>query len=272
MTTVVQTRYRGTLVPGFAGMIADMASSEVGTRLCETAAGIGFGLAVSQGVGDKGVVIGGAAFLGISVRDVTLDGAPIDPLGDVRATVDTYPQNSNMGVLTRGHIWVEAQGNVVAGNALSFDGTTGKFTTGTSGASARGYIDFTSQPVDGNTIVINAKTITFKTSGASGLQSNIGPTLNDTITALAAVLNGSIDASISTQTYLADGARLWIAEDAAGVAGNAIAITAGTTPGATASGATLAGGSASSTAVTSGFWLTSAIGGQLAKVSLGIQR
>ena len=272
MTTVVQDRYRAGIVPAVLGMVADMAGSEVDTRQCETAAGIGFGVAVSQGTADNGAIVGGSAFIGISVRDVTLDGAPIDVNSATRATVDMYPQYANMGVLNRGHIWVEAQSNVVAGQALFYDTTSGKFAGSASGSAARGYIDFTQQPADGQNIVINAKTWTFKSSGATGLQSNIGATLADTITNLAAALNASADGGISTQTYLADGNRLWVAVDAVGVAGNAFTLTAGTTTGATASGATLAGGTAAATAVVGGYFISSGIAGQLVKVSLGVQR
>jgi hypothetical protein len=273
MTTVVQTRYRPQIQPALVGMIADEAGSEVGTRQCETAAGIAFGLAVSQGTNDKGAVIGGSAFIGISVRDVTLDGSPIDPLGDrVAGTLDIYPQYSNMGVISRGHIWVEAEANVRGGDAAFYDTTSGKFSNSASGAAARGYIDFSIQPADAMTVVINGKTWTFKSSGAGAAQTNIGPTITDSVTALAASLNASADGLITPGSYLADGNRLWVAWDAVGVAGNAIAITSGTTTGATASAATLAGGTAAATAVSGAFWLSSAVAGQLAKVSLGIQR
>ena len=68
MTTVVQQFYRPTILPGLAGMIADMTKSDVQTRLCETVGGIGFGLAVSYGSqSDEGAVLGGAT----KVNDVT---------------------------------------------------------------------------------------------------------------------------------------------------------------------------------------------------------
>jgi hypothetical protein len=143
-------------------MVADEAGWEVDTRQCETAAGIGFGVGVSQGTGDNGAIVGGSAFVGITVRDITQDGAPLDVNSATRAPVDTYPQYANMGVLNRGHIWVEAQSNVTAGTALFYDTTSGKFAGSASGSAARGYIDFTQIPAADQTIVINAKTWTFR--------------------------------------------------------------------------------------------------------------
>ena len=286
MTTVVQTTYKPQIAAAVAGMIAEMSGSEVDTRICETPAGIGFGLAVSQGVGDQGCVLGGSAFYGITLRDVTLDRLPIDPLAPAGTLlpVDTYAQYQNMAVLTRGTVWVLSAGGVIApGSALFYDTTLGKFTNSASGSAAVGSVAFTTQPVDGQTISINGSTWTFKASGATGLQSNIGPTLGDTIANLANALNASADVNTVLLSYRAyppspggagqgSGANtLMMAVKLVGVAGNAYTLSTNV-PGATASGATLSGGTAAATAVTGGFWKTSAIGGQLAKVSLGIQR
>ena len=49
MSVVLQTRYAPGIAPGVEGMIADTTPSTVGTRICETAAGIPFGKAVSAG-------------------------------------------------------------------------------------------------------------------------------------------------------------------------------------------------------------------------------
>jgi len=61
---------------GLVGMIADEVEHSVTTRLCETTAGIGFGLAVSQGTGVKGCILGGSAFIGVTVRDIALSLSP----------------------------------------------------------------------------------------------------------------------------------------------------------------------------------------------------
>jgi hypothetical protein len=113
-----QTSYSERIPEALPGLIKG-SDYDTRTGICETAAGIGFGLAVSKGVGDQGAVIGGASefFLGISVRDVTL----VHPA----ATVDKYIEDENMGILSRGTIWVTTGGAVSAGNAVHFNATTG---------------------------------------------------------------------------------------------------------------------------------------------------
>jgi hypothetical protein len=89
------------------------------TGIVETAAGIAAGLAVSQGVADKGVVIGGLLvdFLGVSVRDITLG-----------AETDVYPQYKNLGYISRGQIWVVASVAVAADDPVHYVQATGAFT------------------------------------------------------------------------------------------------------------------------------------------------
>jgi hypothetical protein len=124
---VVQSTYDERMPEAYAGMIANMTNWDADTRICETAAGIGFGLAVGRGTGDKGAILGGAAaadFLGITIRDVTL----------VNATADKYAQYQNMAVLTEGDIWVTAGGDVTDGADVTFASTTGVLSSaGTSG-------------------------------------------------------------------------------------------------------------------------------------------
>src|SRR4051812_27977685 len=93
----VQTTYSETIRRALAGTIYGT-DFETLTGICETAAGIGFGLPVGQGVADKGVVLAGASniFIGVTVRDVTL----IHALADL----DKYVENENVGILRRGHI------------------------------------------------------------------------------------------------------------------------------------------------------------------------
>ncbi|WP_225768516.1 hypothetical protein [Inquilinus sp. Marseille-Q2685] len=115
---VVQTSYSETMRPATAGMIANLTNADADSRIVETAAGIGFGLAVGQGAAAKGAVLGAAAaagFVGISIRDVVLD--PADN--------DTYRQGAGIAVLTEGDIWVVTGGAVTAGDAVVFEAATG---------------------------------------------------------------------------------------------------------------------------------------------------
>lgn len=119
--TPVQTTYPTVMPVGVAGMPATMTTWDADTRICETVAGIGFGLAVSQGSGTKGVIIGGttAGFQGVSYRDITLIAAC--------GFLDLYPQYANMGVMVRGDIWVAVEAAVTIASAVIFNAATGQF-------------------------------------------------------------------------------------------------------------------------------------------------
>lgn len=141
----IQTTYQDRMDAFRAGMIQG-SDYDTKTGVVETEAGIGFGLAVGQGAEDNGVVLGGAlgGFRGVSVRDVTQE------VNRSTGVADTYPQYANMSYLTRGLIAVVPLVNVVAGDPVHYNTTTGRFTnTGGSGqvlgarwatsASAGGY-------------------------------------------------------------------------------------------------------------------------------------
>jgi hypothetical protein len=107
--------------PGLEGQIASMLDDDdVETRLCETAAGIAFGRAVSEGTNARGAVLGGATkFIGITAIDTTL----IIKSGQ---TVDLYQQRDSMAVLNEGDIWVRPVAAVTHGLAATYDSTTGQ--------------------------------------------------------------------------------------------------------------------------------------------------
>lgn len=113
---VVQSTYSENISRALPGMPAD-ADYSADTRIVETEAGIGFGVAVSQGTNDNGALIGAAAaadFVGVSIRDKTVpDGT------------DSYADGANIGVMTRGDIWITTGGDVVAGDDVTFVATTG---------------------------------------------------------------------------------------------------------------------------------------------------
>lgn len=124
----VQATYGERIPQAVAGQVANMTTFDADTRIVETPAGIGFGVAVSQGTADKQVLLGGASaavFVGISMRDVTLD----DP-----TNTDEYQEGENAAILTRGDIWVTTGGAVSAGDEVVFDGTTGVLSSAAPGA------------------------------------------------------------------------------------------------------------------------------------------
>jgi hypothetical protein len=109
---------------------------------------------------------------------------------------------------------------------------------------ASGDIVFSGQPAVDSTVTINGTAFTFKASGATGNQSNIGATLSDTLDNLVTVLNGSVVSGVAQATYSKTGTTtLHVAYDTAGLAGNAFTLAAAAGSNGTVSGDTLTGGS-----------------------------
>ena len=106
---------------------------------------------------------------------------------------------------------------------------------------AKGHITFTANPSANETITLNGTVWTFKASGASGPQTNIGGSLSATLATLATNLNASADTQVVKCTYVASSDTLWIVFKTLGTSGNAFTLAASV---ATVSAATLAGGAA----------------------------
>lgn len=116
MVNNVQPSYQSRLDPARAGLMTDC-NFQTKTGIVETEAGIGFGLAVSQGVNEQGVVLGGASkFLGVTVRDITQG-----------AEEDKYPKGASLSYLKYGEIWVSPAADVANGDVVTYDSTTGRF-------------------------------------------------------------------------------------------------------------------------------------------------
>ena len=117
-STPFQTTYTQTLAPGYPGMLANEINFSADTRNVETAGGIGFGLAVSQGADDMGCIIGGSAFVGITRADITVARSE-------NLTVDKYPQYDNAAIILTGDVWVRVGSAVTKGNSVSYNTSTG---------------------------------------------------------------------------------------------------------------------------------------------------
>jgi hypothetical protein len=125
------------------GQISRTGLQDTISRECEGSSGIGFGLAVIQGTGDHQAKLGGAGvFLGITVKDVTLDST----------RSDKYAQYDTMAIMTKGVIAVTAGEDVVAGDAV--------YRTST------GTLNKTSSA---NTLIAGARWETTTANGAVGL-------------------------------------------------------------------------------------------------------
>jgi hypothetical protein len=280
-------------------MIVDQVEYSTQSFICETAAGIPFGVAVSLGGGaDTGCVLGAGTaltFIGLAQRDVTLVPSPVDPQQVALNTVDKYGLYTQVAVMTRGHMWVQAGSDVAAGTAVYADTVTGALTNASTGMSALGSIVFGSNPAAGNTVTLNGTVITFEASGATGSQVNIGPTLGNTLVNMAAFINTNAlaDAQVAKFNAVAlpaspggagqgSGANtLALAVIVPGVGnatpgatatGNAIVYSTNV-PGATAAGTNMVGGSANTLVgpIPGARWISSASAGQLAQVSLASQ-
>lgn len=112
--------YKAEQDAGIAGAIVNTENKNIISRTVEDAAGIAFGLAVAQGVNDKGiraVTTGDTDFVGITVLDRTV--------GDL--INGKFVQYESARILEEGVIWVEVTAAVAAGDAAAVDLATGKF-------------------------------------------------------------------------------------------------------------------------------------------------
>jgi hypothetical protein len=118
----VQSTYGTTMPIGSAGAAATTHGWDADTKQAE--GNIGFGLAVSKGEADDGVLLGGSLFVGVSMKDITIS----------HDTADRYEAGDNVAVMTRGDIWVVVEDAVVAQTAITYNTTTGAL--GSSGGTA----------------------------------------------------------------------------------------------------------------------------------------
>jgi hypothetical protein len=123
--------------------------------------------------------------------------------------------------------------NYAAGNSITISGGN---------QAASGSLTFLSNPSNGQYIVLNGVTWTFVTTITSGPQILIGDDVTVTLAELAYQLNNYNSTSINVATYSVSGKILVITYKTSGPGGNAYTLNAGNAP-ATASGATLTGGS-----------------------------
>ncbi len=124
-----QSTYSETTADAIAGNVADTSTHDARTYICETSAGIAFGVAVQQGADANKAKVGIATgkFIGITIKDPTR--APDDS--------DKYDDGANMAVLYRGTIWVKAESAVTVGADVTAKTTTGALS---SAAAATGQI------------------------------------------------------------------------------------------------------------------------------------
>lgn len=91
---------------------------------------------------------------------------------------------------------------------------------------ASGFITFTDNPADGDTVTLNSVAWTFKTAATAPAQTTIQSNLAGTLAQLAADLNASANASLTVATYSATATTLVVTYDTTGAGGNAYTLAA----------------------------------------------
>ena len=124
-----QTTYSIRQGKAYAGLIYAQAPHDIVSRAVETAAGIGFGVAVTRGTDpDKQVVLATSAnFLGITIRSLEKEGGDA---GAIRWNV-----KETAGIMRVGYIWAVCPTGCVPGNAVKYTDGTGVLDSGAAGAS-----------------------------------------------------------------------------------------------------------------------------------------
>lgn len=132
-------------------------------------------------------------------------------------------------------------GFIITDSGKNYAQTDTMAITGGGALAATGNFTFSANPADTETIVLDGVTWTFVTSGATGNESNLGSTLQQTLAILAGALAASGSSSLNIANYNSDDTHLYITYGTTGTSGNSYTLGAGTAP-ATASGSTLSGG------------------------------
>ena len=170
-------------------------------------------------------------------------GSPtVTPLEEVRHDGGFIVSEAN-GHLSREKITLTGSAKILAGTVLgkiAFGTPAGVATEGTA---ATGSITIATNPAADDTVSIAGTTITFKTSGATGNQVNLGDTAALTAAALLAMLQASSDTNLVECTYAAMGSTgITVTAAAVGTGGNSLTLATSVSAKITLSGATLTGG------------------------------
>ena len=119
MSAITQSTYPRFMAPAFEGMIADTTPCTTITKIAE-GGDVPFGTAVVRGTEDEQAMTptaGGQDFVGVTIRDAAVEGSA--------ANANNYAVQRPMAVLIEGAIWALCLDGALAGDAVSFDSTTG---------------------------------------------------------------------------------------------------------------------------------------------------
>jgi hypothetical protein len=137
----------------------------------------------------------------------------------------TGPKGLDYGFMVTGDEFTLATVVDPSTTGLTILGTTGSNAALT--ATARLWLD--TNPANNETITLNGQAITFKTSGATGFEVNIGATLQDTAAGIAALINAQTATFAMTAYCPARNSVMELTANTAGTAGNSIALATAAT-------------------------------------------
>ena len=135
------------------------------------------------------------------------------------------------------------QANVAGGSAGVSVTTAITAFSGLPATPAMGSATFSANPANNDTLTIGGSAVTFVTSGATGLQVNIGASLSATLASLLTLLSGSADSNLVKFYYAVSGSVLTFEAATPGIPGNSLTLAKSSTA-ITLSAATLSGGTA----------------------------
>ncbi len=123
---IAQSTYPGTPAIGLPGQIASEELANIISRVVETAGGINFGQPAARSATAANerscrLMASGAVFLGIAVLNRAVPADSDDP--------DNYPQYSLAALATQGPIFVTAGGTVAPGDDVTWNTSTGRYST-----------------------------------------------------------------------------------------------------------------------------------------------
>ena len=123
---VAQSTYPTSPAVGLPGQIANEELANIISKTVETAAGIDFGQpaarsATAANENNCRLMVSGATFLGIAVLNRAVAADATDP--------DNYAQYAQAALMTQGTIWVTAGGTVTPGDDVTWNTSTGRFST-----------------------------------------------------------------------------------------------------------------------------------------------
>jgi hypothetical protein len=123
---IAQSAYSATPAVGLPGAIANEETKNIISRIVETAGGLNFGQpgarsATAANENSCRLMASGAVFLGIAVLNRAVLADADDP--------DNYPQYSVAALMTQGTIFVTAGGTVAPGDDVTWNTSTGRYST-----------------------------------------------------------------------------------------------------------------------------------------------